>query len=366
MSCQPAATRMVPPGSRTKRPMSSVAAKLSHARCRRSRSTRSARACSAVRMRRSLTSSPLPRRCRRARASVSSVPAARGASIPLAWAVPQARVTLIGVTARGVEPAAKVRPRRATESPSISSSWMTALPHKESTRKPSPAPASGPAPPEAMMEALTADRIGGTMAGESKDGRVILALDQGTTSARAIVFAAVGGVLSLAQREIGLDFPQPGWVEQDPLEIWTAQRETAAEALHSSGVAVTDVAGIGVTNQRETTIVWDRATSLPIAPAIVWQDRRTAERCEELRRAGHEALVRRKTGLVLDPYFSATKIRWLLDSVPGARDWDDELLELFGVPRAFLPRVCDTSGVVGQTDAAGIAHPGQQRPRHAE
>src|SRR5665647_1240885 len=279
---------------------------------------------------------------------------------------------------------------------------MTALPHKESTRKPSPAPASGPAPPEAMMEALTADRIGGTMAGESKDGRVILALDQGTTSARAIVFAADGGVLSLAQREIGLDFPQPGWVEQDPLEIWTAQRETAAEALQSSGVAVTDVAGIGVTNQRETTIVWDRATSLPIAPAIVWQDRRTAERCEELRRAGHEALVRRKTGLVLDPYFSATKIRWLLDSVPGAReraargelafgtvdswlawqlsggrlhvtdatnasrtllydlragDWDDELLELFGVPRALLPRVCDTSGVVGQTDAGVFGAP---------
>ena len=252
------------------------------------------------------------------------------------------------------------------------------------------------------MEALTADRIGGTMAGESKDGRVILALDQGTTSARAIVFAADGGVLSLAQREIGLDFPQPGWVEQDPLEIWTAQRETAAEALQSSGVAVTDVAGIGVTNQRETTIVWDRATSLPIAPAIVWQDRRTAERCEELRRAGHEALVRRRTGLVLDPYFSATKIRWLLDSVPGAReraargelafgtvdswlawqlsggrlhvtdatnasrtllydlragDWDDELLELFGVPRALLPRVCDTSGVVGQTDAGVFGAP---------
>ena len=252
------------------------------------------------------------------------------------------------------------------------------------------------------MEALTADRIGGTMAGESKDRRVILALDQGTTSARAIVFAADGGVLSLAQREIGLGFPQPGWVEQDPLDIWTAQRETAAEALRRSGVAITDVAGIGVTNQRETTIVWDRATSLPIAPAIVWQDRRTAERCEELRRAGHEALVRRKTGLVLDPYFSATKIRWLLDSVPGTReraargelafgtvdswlawqlsggrlhvtdatnasrtllydlragDWDDELLELFGVPRALLPRVCDTSGVVGQTDAAVFGAP---------
>ncbi|MEI6452286.1 MAG: FGGY family carbohydrate kinase, partial [Actinomycetes bacterium] len=126
------------------------------------------------------------------------------------------------------------------------------------------------------------------MAGEAKDGRVILALDQGTTSSRAIVFAADGGVLSLAQREIGLHFPQPGWVEQDALEIWTAQREMAVEALRTSGVAIADVAGIGITNQRETTIVWDRATSLPIAPAIVWQDRRTAERCEELRRAGHE------------------------------------------------------------------------------
>ncbi len=158
------------------------------------------------------------------------------------------------------------------------------------------------------------------MAAETKDRRVILALDQGTTSSRAIVFAADGGVLSLAQREIGLDFPQAGWVEQDPLEMWSAQRETAVEALRSSGVALSDVAGIGITNQRETTIVWDRATSRPIAPAIVWQDRRTAERCEELRAAGHEAMVRRKTGLVLDPYFSATKIRWLLDALPGARE----------------------------------------------
>jgi glycerol kinase len=236
------------------------------------------------------------------------------------------------------------------------------------------------------------------MVGETKNGPVILALDQGTTSARAIVFAADGGVLALAQREIGLAFPQAGWVEQDPLEIWTAQREMAVDALRRSGVDLADVAAIGITNQRETTIVWDRATSLPIAPAIVWQDRRTAERCEELRVAGHEDLVRRKTGLVLDPYFSATKIRWLLDTVPGAReragrgelafgtvdswltwqlsggrlhvtdatnasrtllydlragDWDDELLELFGVPRALLPTVCDTSGVVGQT-AEGI------------
>ena len=233
-------------------------------------------------------------------------------------------------------------------------------------------------------------------------GRVILALDQGTTSSRAIVFGADGGIVSLAQQEIGLAFPQPGWVEQDPLEIWTAQRQTARDALRQSGVALADVAAVGITNQRETTIVWDRSTSLPIAPAIVWQDRRTAERCEQLRREGHEALVRRKTGLVLDPYFSATKIGWLLDSVPGAReraacgelafgtvdswlawklsgnrlhvtdatnasrtqlydlragDWDEELLELFGVPRALLPTVCDTSGVVGQTAGEVLGAP---------
>jgi glycerol kinase len=238
--------------------------------------------------------------------------------------------------------------------------------------------------------------------GRAKTGSTVLALDQGTTSARAIVFAADGGIVSLAQREIGLGCPQPGWVEQDALEIWTAQRETALEALQRSGVPLADVVAVGITNQRETTIIWDRATSLPIAPAIVWQDRRTARRCEELRHAGHEDLVRRKTGLVLDPYFSATKIGWLLDAVPGAReraergelafgtvdswlawklsgdrlhvsdatnasrtllydlragDWDDELLELFGVPRLLLPTVCDTSGVVGQTAGAIFGTP---------
>ena len=228
-------------------------------------------------------------------------------------------------------------------------------------------------------------------------GRVVLALDQGTTSSRAIVFADDGRIVGLAQREIALRYPESGWVEQDPLEIWEAQRETAAEALRSSGVAAKRVAAIGITNQRETTIVWDRRTSLPIAPAIVWQDRRTAARCEELRRAGCEDLVRRRTGLLLDPYFSATKIAWLLDNVPGARgraergelafgtvdswlawkltggrlhatdatnasrtllydlrggDWDDELLELFGVPRELLPEIRDTSGVLAELDAA--------------
>ncbi len=202
-------------------------------------------------------------------------------------------------------------------------------------------------------------------------------------------------------------------MEQDPLEIWEAQRETAVEALRSSGAAVSRVAAVGITNQRETTILWDRRTSLPIAPAIVWQDRRTAPRCEELRRTGCEDLVRRKTGLLLDPYFSATKIAWLLDNVPGAReraergelafgtvdswlawqltggrlhvtdatnasrtllydlrsgDWDDELLELFGVPRALLPEIRDTSGVVGEIGADMLgwaARPEPARPASA-
>ena len=231
---------------------------------------------------------------------------------------------------------------------------------------------------------------------------VILALDQGTTSSRALVIARNGRVLGSAQREIHPLYPQPGWVELDPLEIWESQRQTAVEALRLSGVGAASVAGLGITDQRETTIVWDRATSLPIAPAIVWQDRRTADFCEELRDAGCEDLVRRKTGLLLDPYFSATKIRWLLEHVPGARaraergelafgtvdswlawqlsggrlhvtdatnasrtllydlregDWDDELLELFSVPRAMLPEVRDTSGVVGETDAALLGAP---------
>ena len=240
------------------------------------------------------------------------------------------------------------------------------------------------------------------MSPQPADGRVILALDQGTTSSRTIAFGTDGAVRGVAQHEISLEFPQPGWVEQDPLEIWEAQRATAVAALVDAGVSASEVAAVGITNQRETTMLWDRATSQPVAPAIVWQDRRTAERCDELRRAGHDELVRSKTGLLLDPYFSATKIAWLLHNVPGAReraergelafgtvdswlawqlsggrlhvtdatnasrtllydlragDWDDELLELFGVPRALLPRVCDTSGVLGQTDAAVLGAP---------
>ena len=228
-------------------------------------------------------------------------------------------------------------------------------------------------------------------------GKVVLALDTGTTSARALVIDAAGVVLASAQKEVGLTYPQPGWVEQDAVELWEAQLLTARQALEKAGVAASGVAGLGVANQRETTIVWDRATSEPVAPAIVWQDRRTAAFCEELRRGGSEALVRRKTGLLLDSYFSATKLRWLLDNLAGVRaraeagelafgtvdswlawrlsggrrhvtdasnasrtllydiragEWDDELLALFGVPRALLPTVVDSSGVAGETDAA--------------
>jgi glycerol kinase len=228
-------------------------------------------------------------------------------------------------------------------------------------------------------------------------GKLVLALDTGTTSGRALVVDAAGVVLASAQQEVGLGTPHDGWVEQDAEELWLAQLATARAALEKAGVAASAVAGIGIANQRETTVLWDRATSAPVAPAIVWQDRRTAGFCEELRVAGAEALVRRKTGLLLDPYFSGTKIRWLLDNVPGVREraeagelafgtvdswmawrlsggrchvtdasnasrtllydihagaWDDELLALFGVPRALLPDVVDSSGVVGESDPA--------------
>lgn len=234
------------------------------------------------------------------------------------------------------------------------------------------------------------------------DRRVILAFDQGTTSSRTIAFAPDGSVRGVSQQELRLSFPQPGWVEMDPEEIWAAQRSTAVEALRKAGAQASDVAGIGITNQRETTIIWDRATSQPIAPAIVWQDRRTAQRCDELRAAGHLDMVRGRTGLLLDPYFSATKIAWLLDSVSGARaraekgelafgtvdcwlawclsggrlhvtdatnasrtllydlhtgSWDADLLELFGVPAALLPQIVDTSGVVGESDTDVLGAP---------
>jgi glycerol kinase len=231
----------------------------------------------------------------------------------------------------------------------------------------------------------------------------ILALDQGTTSSRAILFDGGGQVLALAQREFKQHYPQPGWVEHDPLEIWTTQRDVAAEALAAARITPRDVVAAGITNQRETVVVWDRASGEPIYPAIVWQDRRTAEVCEKLRAEGREPLVRQRTGLMLDPYFSGTKIGWLLDHVAGARrraaagelacgtidcwllyrlsggavhatdasnasrtllmnihsgEWDDELCACFGVPRVMLPQIHASSGVLGQgaadTPLAGV------------
>ena len=149
--------------------------------------------------------------------------------------------------------------------------------------------------------------------------RYILALDQGTSSCRAIVFDHSGSPVATAQREFAQHYPQPGWVEHDPLEIWLTQLAVARDALQTAHAAPGEIAAVGITNQRETTVIWDRATGQPIAPAIVWQDRRTAAVCDQLRAQGAAPLVQQKTGLLLDPYFSATKIAWLLDHVPDAR-----------------------------------------------
>ena len=226
----------------------------------------------------------------------------------------------------------------------------------------------------------------------------ILALDQGTTSSRAIVFDRSGAVLGLAQREFRQFYPQAGWVEHDPREIWETQLATAREALAAARLAPPDLSGIGITNQRETTVVWDRKTGVPVYHAIVWQDRRTADFCDGLKRAGHAELIRRKSGLVIDAYFSGSKLRWILDQVPGARErarrgelafgtidtwllwnlsggrlhitdatnasrtmlfnlrtgtWDDELLALLEVPREVLPEVRSSSEIYGET-APGV------------
>ena len=224
----------------------------------------------------------------------------------------------------------------------------------------------------------------------------ILAIDQGTTSTRAILYTADGALLGQAQRELPQIFPQPGWVEHDPEEIWQATVSVSRDAIAAGGREPTDVAAIGITNQRETTIVWDRSTGQPIHNAIVWQDRRTAEACTALRADGLEPAVQSKTGLLLDPYFSATKIAWILDHVDSARsqaeagelafgtvdcfllwrltggkvhatdatnaartslfdirtqDWDDELLSAFKVPRALMPAVFDNTADFGVTEA---------------
>jgi glycerol kinase len=232
--------------------------------------------------------------------------------------------------------------------------------------------------------------------------KYVLALDQGTTSSRAIVFDEEGRAVATAQREFGQIFPQPGWVEHDPKEIFSSQRETARQAVSQSGVSLKDVMAVGIANQRETTILWNRQTGEPIANAIVWQDRRTAAQCAELKKAGAESLVRSRTGLVIDPYFSGTKIAWLLDNVPGARacaergelafgtvdtwlawhltgnrthvtdvsnasrtllfnihtnDWDPELLELMRVPRAILPDVHMSAHAFGMLPASVLGEP---------
>jgi len=224
--------------------------------------------------------------------------------------------------------------------------------------------------------------------------KYILAFDQGTTSSRAIIFDHQGNILSVAQKEFKQIFPQPGWVEHDPNEIWSTQLGVAAEAITKAGLSVKDIAAIGITNQRETTVVWDRATGKPIYNAIVWQDRRTAGYCEELKKRAVEWMITEKTGLVLDAYFSATKIKWILDNVPGALDrarngelcfgtidtwllwnltrgevhatdvsnasrtlllnihtgqWDGELERVFDIPGSMLPQVRSSSEIYGYT-----------------
>jgi glycerol kinase len=164
----------------------------------------------------------------------------------------------------------------------------------------------------------------------------VLALDQGTTSSRALVFDETGAIRGFDQREFSQSYPRPGWVEHDPAEIWRSQLETARGALRNAGVHASDVAALGITNQRETTLVWERATGTPVYPAIVWQDRRTAALCDDLEARGAEALVRRTTGLLLDPYFSGTKLAWLLDNVAGVRERAERGELAFGTVDTWL------------------------------
>ncbi len=232
--------------------------------------------------------------------------------------------------------------------------------------------------------------------------RFLLALDQGTSSSRSIVFDAQGQIVAIAQREFRQIYPQPGWVEHDPQEIWSSQLATAREALERARIGAADLASIGITNQRETTLVWNRATGAPVHNAIVWQDRRAEPACAALRERGLEASVREKTGLVIDAYFSATKLQWILDNVTGARaaaqrgelafgtvdswltwrltggavhatdvsnaartmlfnvrsnQWDDDLLALFDIPREMLPAVHPSSHVYGHTQADLLGAP---------
>lgn len=230
----------------------------------------------------------------------------------------------------------------------------------------------------------------------------ILALDQGTSSSRAIVFDSKGTPVSVSQKEFTQYFPQPGWVEHNPMEIWSSEAAVIAESISAIDINGKNIAAIGITNQRETTIVWDAETGTPVYNAIVWQDRRTSEYCDSLKAQGLTEMIRSKTGLIVDAYFSATKIRWILENVPGARQkaeegklrfgtvdtwlvwmltrgeahvtdvsnasrtmllnintlqWDDELLSLFGIPKSMMPQVRSSSEVYGHTKTTIFAHP---------
>ena len=229
----------------------------------------------------------------------------------------------------------------------------------------------------------------------------ILALDQGTTSSRAVVFNHAGQPVAMAQREFAQYFPRPGWVEHDAQDIWHSQWAVMQEVMAQAGITAQQLRAIGLTNQRETTVLWDRQTGQPVAPAIVWQDRRTATRCEALRAQGHAARIARKTGLVLDAYFSGTKLAWLLDHVPGVRAraergelafgtidswlvwqltggrvhatdpsnasrtllfnlktgaWDPDMLALLNIPASVLPQVLPSCGIVAEADASLLGH----------
>ena len=231
--------------------------------------------------------------------------------------------------------------------------------------------------------------------------KFILSLDQGTSSSRAIVFDDEGNIRSVAQKEFTQHFPQPGWVEHDPREIWSSEAAVIAEAITEIGINGLDIAAIGITNQRETTMVWDARSGEPVYNAIVWQDRRTSAYCDELKSLGLTDKIRQKTGLIIDAYFSATKIRWILENVPGAREragrgelrfgtvdtwliwnltrgevhvtdvsnasrtilfningleWDAELLDLFGIPASMMPAVKSSSEVYGTTKTTIFAH----------
>ncbi len=228
--------------------------------------------------------------------------------------------------------------------------------------------------------------------------KYIVALDQGTTSSRAVILDHDANIVSSSQREFTQIYPKAGWVEHDPMEIWATQSSTLVEALAKAGIRSDELAGIGITNQRETTIVWNKETGKPVYNAIVWQCRRTAEICEELKERGLEDYVRDNTGLVLDPYFSGTKVKWILDNVEGAREdaeagkllfgtvdtwlvwkmtqgrvhvtdytnasrtmlfnindlcWDSKLLDEMGIPASMMPEVKRSSEVYGQTNLGG-------------